>query len=202
MNKFKGCKNILKFFVFLLSVFLVFGCFTQVANAAPVISLYPSSGFSTIMVSGTGFSPSSTITIYWDGNSTPNIPTPLITNFLGDFTAIINVPNQTKPGFYNITAIDSLGGQASFLFTVVNMTGPEGPKGDTGPQGPEGTSGEKGDTGEQGIAGEKGEKGDQGEQGPAGQMGILEEVIVAIAFIFSALSLLLIYFHTRKKKPF
>lgn len=200
MNIYNGCKNILKFYVFLSIVFLLFGFSAQVAYAAsPSISLSPSSGFSSIMVYGTGFSPSSSITIYWDGNSIPNIPSPLITNFLGEFTAIINVQNQTDPGFYNVTAIDSLGGQASAFFTVVNMTGPEGPKGDTGPQGPEGTSGEKGDTGEQGISGEKGEKGDQG---PSGQMGLFEEVIVVFALIFSILSLLLIYFHTRKKKPF
>jgi len=199
MKKYKGCKNILKFKLFLIICFLLFGFFTQIASAAPTISLSPSSGFSTIMVSGSSFSPSSIITIYWNGDTTPNIPGPLITNFLGEFTAIINVPNQTEPGFYNITAIDSIGGQASAFFTVVNMTGPQGPIGETGPQGPEGTYGEKGDTGEQGIPGEKGEKGDQG---PAGQMGLLEEVVIVIAFILSVLSFLLVYFHTRKKKPF
>ncbi len=199
MNKNKEFKNIFKLNIFLLIVFLLFGFFVQVAYAAPTISLSPSSGFSSIMVVGSGFSPVSNITIYWDGNSISNIPSPLFTNFLGEFTAIINVQNQTEPGFYNVTAIDLLGGQASAFFTVVNMTGPEGPKGDTGPQGPEGTSGIKGDTGEQGIPGEKGEEGDQG---PPGQMGLLEEVVITFAIILSILSLLLVYFHTRKKKPF
>jgi hypothetical protein len=197
MNKYKGCKNVFKLFVFLLML----GFFTQIAAAAPTISLSPTSGFSSIMVTGSGFSPSSTITIYWDGVAMPNIsiPSPLITNILGEFTAIVNVLNQTSPGFYNITARDSLSGQASAQFYVVNMTGPEGPIGDTGPQGPEGATGEKGDTGLQGIQGEKGEIGDQG---PPGQMGLLEEVLIAFAFIFSVLSFIMVFFQTRKKKPF
>jgi len=150
------------------------------------------------MISGANFS-AGTITIYWEGNLIPTILSPLTTNPFGAFTAIINVQNQTEPGLYNITAIDSLGGQASAFFTVVNMTGPEGPKGDTGPQGPEGYSGEKGDPGEQGPAGEKGEKGDQG---IADQMGLLEEILIVIAFIFSVLSLILVFFKIRKRKPF
>jgi len=198
MNKNKGCKNILKLYVFLLVVFLLFGFSANVATAAsPAISLTPSSGFSTIMISGTGFSSiiNNNITVYWGGNSIPTFPSKIETDY-GEFTAIINVPNQTDPGFYNITVIDSQGLQASAIFTVINMTGPKGPKGDTGPQGPEGTFGEKGDTGEQGIPGEK------GDQGPPGQMGILEEVIIIFAIILSILSLLLVYFHPRKKKPF
>ncbi|MGF3554159.1 MAG: hypothetical protein ACQXXF_02640 [Thermoplasmatota archaeon] len=198
MSKYRGCKNILKF-IFLMSVLLCVIFSTQIAHAAPTISLSPTSGFSTIMVFGSGFSSSSAISIYWDGNLTLNIPTPLITNFLGEFTAIINVPNQTTPGYYNITAIDSLGGQASAFFYVVNMTGPQGPKGDTGPQGPEGPPGEKGEQGEQGIPGEKGEK---GEQGPPGQIGLLEEILIVFAFIFSILSFIIMFFHTKKKKPF
>jgi hypothetical protein len=198
MNKNKGCKNILKLYVFLLIVFLLFGFSANVATAAsPAISLSPSSGFSTIMISGTDFSSiiNNNITVYWVGSPIPTFPSKIETDY-GEFTAIINVPNQTDPGFYNITVIDSQGLQASAIFTVINMTGPEGPKGDTGPQGPEGTFGEKGDTGEQGIQGEK------GDQGPPGQMGILEEVVIIFAIILSILSLLLVYFHTRKKKPF
>lgn len=198
MNKFSGCKNILRLFVFLLNVLLILGFFTQIACAAPAISISPTSGFSTIMISGTGFSAGS-ITIYWEGNPVPTILSPLTTNPFGEFTAIINVPNQTEPGIYNVTAMDSLGGQASAFFTVVNMTGPQGPVGDTGPQGPEGPAGEKGDTGDQGPAGEKGEKGDQG---PPGQIGLLEEGLIAIAFILSILSFIMVYLHTRKKKPF
>jgi len=198
MNQNNGCKNILRLFVFLSNFLLIIGFFTQIASAAPTISLSPTTGFSTIMISGADFSPGS-ITIYWEGNPIPTILSPLTTNPFGEFTAIINVPNQTEPGVYNITAIDSMGGQASAFFTVVNMTGPEGPIGPTGPQGPEGTPGEKGEPGEQGTPGEKGEKGDQG---PPGQIGVLEEVLVVLAFIFSTLSLLIMYYHTRKKKPF
>lgn len=200
MNKFSGCKNISKFFIFLIIGFLIFGIFAQSVYAAPTISLSPNSGFSSIIVSGTGFSSVSdnNITIYWDGTPIPTYPSKVETDY-GEFTAIINVLNQTNPGIYNITVIDSQGLQASAFFTVVNMTGPQGLQGDTGPQGPEGTFGEKGDTGEQGVPGEKGEKGDTG---PQGEMGLLEEIIIVIAFIFSVASFLLVYFHTKKKKPF
>lgn len=201
MKENRGCKNIIKLNVFLLIAFLLIGLTAGIAYAAPSISLSPSSGFSSIMIAGSGFSPTSSITIYWDGNIVPNIsiPSPLITNILGEFTAIVVVQNQTNPGFYNVTAKDSLGGEASALFTVVNMTGPEGQKGDTGPQGPEGIAGEKGDTGDQGIQGEKGDKGDQGS---AGQMGLFEEALVVVAFIFSAFALILVFLQIRKKKPF
>ena len=199
MNKKNGCKNILKMYICLIIGFLIVGLCGPLVYAAPTISLSPSSGFSTIMVSGSGFSPTSNITIYWDNVSIPSYPYPLITNFFGEFTAIINVPNQANPGFYNITAIDLLGGQSSSFFTVINMTGPEGQKGDTGPQGPEGISGEKGETGDQGI---QGVQGVQGVQGPQVEIGLPLEIAIIFAFVLSAIALVFVFFHVRKKKPF
>jgi len=196
MSKKYGCKNILKLYVF---GFVVIGFCGSVALAAPLISLSPSSGFSTVMVVGNGFSPTSNIIIYWNNISIPSYPSPLLTNFFGEFTAIINVPNQTTPGFYNISVMDSLGGQSSSFFTVVNMTGPEGPIGNTGPQGPEGISGEKGDTGDQGVQGIQGVEGDQG---PQVEIGLPLEMSIIFAFILSAIALILVFFHVRKKKPF
>jgi len=200
MNKKNGCKNILKLYVFLIIGFLTVGLCGPVVFAAPSISLSPSSGFSTIMISGTDFSSviNNNVTVYWEGNSIPTFPSKLVTDY-GEFTAIINVPNQTNPGFYNVTVIDSQGLQASVFFTVVNMTGPEGLKGDTGPQGPEGISGGKGDTGDQGIQGIQGEKGDPG---PQVEIGLPLEMSIIFAFILSVIALILVFFHVRKKKPF
>jgi hypothetical protein len=179
-------------FVFLLFVFV-----SQGVNAAS-ISLSPSSGFSSIMVVGSGFSAIDSITIFWNGSKIPTIDSPLYTNLLGNFTALINVPNQIKPGTYNVTVKGSSGlVNASAFFTVVNMTGPQGPKGDTGPQG---STGEKGDTGEQGLVGETGAKGDQG---PQGEMSLLQSILIIFAFVLSVLSLfltILTIFQIRKKK--
>jgi hypothetical protein len=199
MTECLGYRKKLSFYVFILFVFLLSVFLSQgVYAASPSIILSPNSGFSSIMVVGTGFSPVDNITIFWDGSAIPTIESPLYTNLLGDFTALINVPNQTKPGSYNVTAKGFLGGgKASDFFTVVNMTGPQGPEGYTGPQGAQGPTGEKGATGEQGPAGEPGSKGDQG---PPGEIGLLERIIIIFAFVLSILSLFLTIFYMRKKK--
>lgn len=198
-----GClryRKTLNFYVIIMFVFLLFVFVSQGVNAAS-ISLSPSSGFSSIMVVGSGFSPVDSITIFWNGIEIPTIDSdgpPLYTNLLGNFTALINVPNQIKPGTYNVTAKGSSGVvNASAFFTVVNMTGPKGPKGDTGPQG---STGEKGDVGEQGLTGETGAKGDQG---PQGEMSLLQSILIIFAFILSVISLfltILTIFQIRKKK--
>ncbi len=179
-------------FVFLLSVFLCQGAYA--AN----LTLSPNSGFSSIMVAGSGFSIGDNITILWDDEAIPTIPFPIIIGGGGTFTALINVPSQTEPGSYKVTAKGFVGGiNASAFFTVVNMTGPQGPKGDTGPQG---STGEKGDTGEQGLVGETGAKGDQG---PQGEMSLLQSILIIFAFVLSVLSLfltILTIFQIRKKK--
>ena len=199
-----GClryRKKLSFYVFILFVFLLSVFFSKGAYAAS-LTLSPNSGFSSIMVVGTGFSPGDNITIFWDGSAIPTILSPLYVGLGGDFTALINVPSQTIPGSHNVTAKGFSGvGNASAFFTVVNMTGAQGPKGDTGSQGAQGPpgTGEKGDTGEQGPAGEPGSKGDQG---PPGEMSLSQSILIIFAFVLSILSLFLTIFYKRKKKIF
>jgi len=186
-----------RFYVLILFVFLLAIFFSQGAYAAS-LTLSPNSGFSSIMVAGSGFSIGDNITILWDDGAIPTIPFPIIIGGGGTFTALINVPSQTEPGSYKVTAKGFVGGiNASAFFTVVNMTGPEGPRGLIGPQG---STGEKGDTGEQGPIGEIGPKGDQG---TAGEMSLLQSILIIFAFVLSVLSLfltILTIFQIRKKK--
>jgi len=189
----------LSFYVFILFVFLLSMFLCQGAYAAS-ITLSPNSGFSSTTVVGTGFSLGmNNITIFWAGSAIPTVPSTAWVDGAGGFTALISVPSQTKPGSYNVTAKGFLGGTASALFTVVNMTGPKGLKGDTGTQGAQGPTGtgEKGDTGERGPAGEMGP---QGNQGPPGEMSLLQSVLIIFAFVLSILSLFLTIFYMRKKK--
>ncbi|GEM_PF-1923064 len=187
----------LSFYVFILFVFSLSVFLSQVAYAAS-LTLSPNSGFSSIMVVGAGFSPGDNITIFWDGSAIPTILSPLYVGLGGGFTALINVPSQTKPGSHNVTAKGLVGGtNASALFTVVNMTGPNGPKGDAGSQGAQGSTGQKGDTGEKGPAGEPGSKGDQG---PPGEMSLPQSILIIFALVLSILSLFLTIVHMRKRK--
>jgi hypothetical protein len=178
-------------FIFLLSVFLCQGVF------AASLTLSPTSGFSSIMVVGAGFSPGDNITISWDGSAIPTILSPLYVDLSGRFTALINVPTQTGIGSHNVSAKGFVGAaNASAIFTVVNMTGPQGPKGDMGIQGTQGPKGDKGDTGEQGPIGQQGPMGDQG---LAGEMSLPQSILIIFAFVLSILSLLLTILHMRKK---
>ena len=198
--KKNGCNNMIKLCIFLMIAFVVIGLAAPAVYAAPTISLSPNTGFSTIMVSGINFSSviNNNVTIYWEGSPIPTFPTKFVTDY-GEFSAIINVPYQTEPGFYNITVIDSQGLQASAIFTVINMTGPQGFQGDTGPQGPQGETGEKGEAGDQGSPGEQGE---QGVQGATAEIGMTETSLVFLAFVISVVSLIFVFLHVRKKKPF
>lgn len=197
MNKCLRYKKKPRFYVFILFVFLISMFLIQGVYAAS-ITLSPNTGFSSIMVVGTGFTPGNNITIFWDANPIPTILSPLLVGLGGDFTTLINVPSQTEPGSHTVTAKDFTNGvNASAFFTVVNMTGPQGPKGDTGDQGVQGPKGEKGDTGEQGPIGETGPKGDQG---PQGEVSSLLSILSIFALILSILSLFLTILHIRKKK--
>jgi hypothetical protein len=141
------------------------------------IVLVPSTGFASTIVVGSGFSNNSRVTITWDGMTIPSIPSPVITDVTGSFTALISVPTQTIPGSHTANATDENGNWATATFTVVNMTGPQGPAGLQGPQGPKGEKGDTGDTGLQGPIGPQGPKGDTGPQGSPG-----ENQLVLIAF--------------------
>jgi len=113
------------------------------SQAAPAkLTLVPSAGFSVITVVGTGFFGGS-ITISWDGDPIPTVPSPLFTSDTqrGMFTAIISVPTPDEPGPHTVTARDQSGYSASAAFTVIDMIGPEGSPGEQGPPGPRGEPG-------------------------------------------------------------
>lgn len=113
--------------------------------SAPILDLIPDTGFSSTTVVGSGFATDSKVTFMWDNTVTPAVPSPLITDSNGSFTAIISVLTQNNPGPHTVKATDESGNWATATFTVIDMTGPQGlqgQEGDTGPQGPEGPSGE------------------------------------------------------------
>jgi hypothetical protein len=125
----------------------------------PVITLSPDRGYSTIMISGSSFKANDQITILYDGVKQSTIPTTVKVidndNYPDDqtFTALINVPDPLAVGAHNVTAVDTLGNEASATFTVLNMTGPQGLQGALGPQGVQGIQGVSGENGTNGING-------------------------------------------------
>jgi hypothetical protein len=172
------------------------------------ISLSPTSGFSTITVTGNGLS--GRITIHWDNSRDP-LPTVPATIYASQdtsypiFTAIISVPNQTAPGEHLVTAVDSQGNMADATFIVIDMAGPEGPAGKqgatgaTGPAGATGPEGEQGPQGEQGIPGETGPQGPQGETGPAGEAATGSTGVSIIALVLSIVAIGITVFGKIKK---
>jgi hypothetical protein len=149
------------------------------------IVLSPESGFSVVTVSGTGFY-GGEVSIFWDDERIPTVPAPLYSRDTaqGLFTAIISVPTQTEPGEYVVTARDQEGITAHAVFTVIDMTGPEGPPGPEGPAGPAGSPGPQGAAGEPGPIGEPGppgETGPQGDPGPGAGISIVAIIIALIA---------------------
>ena len=95
-----GCRTFyfLILFMLVLSLIAVSISADKISSqAAPAkLTLVPSFGFSTITVVGTGFFGGS-ITISWDGDPIPTVPSPLFTSDtqLGMFTAIISVQCRT-----------------------------------------------------------------------------------------------------------
>jgi hypothetical protein len=107
-----------------------------------------------------------------------------VTGQSGDFTAIISVLTPDEPGEHAIQARDQEGGRASAVFTVLDMTGPQGPPGEEGPagaRGPSGPAGEAGPTGETGPQGPAGETGPAGEPGPGAGISIIAIILALIA---------------------
>jgi len=129
----------------------------EVYSQGPVsITLTPASGFSVTTITGSGFY-GGEITIYWDGERIPTVPSPLYSYDTqeGRFTVIISVPTQTDPGEHIVMARDKEGAEARVVFVVVDMTGPQGLLGEQGPPGEQGLLGEQGPPGEQGLLGEQ-----------------------------------------------
>ena len=104
----------------------------------------PAEGIASTTLVGSGFAPNSTITVSWDGEVIPTIPSPLTTDSSGNFTAIISVLTQTEPGVHIIQVTDEEGNVAFAPFNVTDMTGPPGPQGPPGPEGPPGEQGPPG----------------------------------------------------------
>jgi hypothetical protein len=96
---------------------------------SPSITLTPETGVATTTITGTGFHPNSTITIAWDGEPIPTVPHHLAADSDGNFTAIISVPTQTDPGTHNVTTTDDSGAASQAVFTVTDLTGPQGEPG-------------------------------------------------------------------------
>jgi len=151
-----------------------------------VLTLTPDIGFAATVVTGAGFPEGSLITISWDGNPIPTLPSPLYADYGGSFTAIITVPAGAAAGTHEVMATgeeDSPAPTIAVPFTVSNIAGPPGIQGPPGLPGEEGTEGEQGPQGEpgpigpigpsgpQGIPGEQGPTGDEGPPGPVGEQG-------------------------------
>lgn len=98
----------------------------------PSITLSPTSGFSTVTISGQGFD--GQIRIYWEQQLIPTVPSPVYAGNDGTFTAIISVPTQTRPGRYSVS-VEGGKVSATATFTVFDMTGATGPVGPAGPAG-------------------------------------------------------------------
>ena len=86
---------------------------------APAISLSPDEGVGAFTIEGQGFTWDSEITITWDG--TP-IPGATSSDWAGEFSAVVSVPEQTEPGNHTVTASDGTN-SASAIFTVPDMAG-------------------------------------------------------------------------------
>lgn len=87
-------------------------------NITPDISLSDTSGSvgDQLSVSGTGFKASSTVNIYFDGQS---VKSNVITDGNGSFTGISFIVPQTTPGDHQVTAADAVGYAQPVTFSVV-----------------------------------------------------------------------------------
>lgn len=72
----------------------------SVFDLNPKLELEPTSGLAQTTLVGSGFAPDSRITVAWNGTEIHTVPSPLMTNVYGNFTAIITVLNQTTTGPY------------------------------------------------------------------------------------------------------
>src|SRR5439155_12638142 len=88
----------------------------QVTNS---ISLNPDTGTpgTAVTVTGTGFAPSSSMTIRYDGTIQSTTPPTVTTDSNGAFSCMFNVPAGT-PGTHTVLATDAGGNSASATFTL------------------------------------------------------------------------------------
>ena len=83
----------------------------------PRLELVPKTGISTTTLVGSGFAPSSQISVTWEGILIPTVPSQVISDGSGGFTCIVSALNQTD-GTYTIRATDETGNGAAATFTV------------------------------------------------------------------------------------
>jgi len=89
----------------------------EASEVNPRLELVPNRGVETATLVGSGFAPNSKIAVTWDGTLIPTVPSPLIADGYGNFTAIISVLDQTD-GTYTVKAFDEMGNKAAATFTV------------------------------------------------------------------------------------
>jgi hypothetical protein len=89
-------------------------------EADPKLELEPTSGIAATTLVGSGFAPNSEISVTWNGTTVHTVPSPLVTDGYGGFTAIISVLNQTVAGSYDVSAVDEMGYEANATFEVVS----------------------------------------------------------------------------------
>lgn len=173
--------------VLLLALSLVAGVFLigNEAYSQEELTLSPTSGFSTVTVSGVDFF-GGTVRILWDGKEIPTYPEFIYPGEGGEFTAFITVPTQTSPGRHTVTAEDQEGGRATATFTVSDM------KGAQGPAGPAGSAGTDGSPGAPGPAGPAGPAGAAGNEGPQGLPGSSSAGVAGVVLALAALGLTIV----------
>jgi hypothetical protein len=89
-------------------------------EADPKLELEPTSGIAATTLVGSGFAPNSEISVTWNNITVHTVPSPLLSDGYGNFTAIISVLNQTVPGSYEVRAVDEMGYEANATFEVVS----------------------------------------------------------------------------------
>ena len=109
-------------FFTLFSILLVGLISTGLSNgvyALPSITLSPTSGTpgSTVTVTGSSFSPNSSIDILFDGEKMRTV----IVSSSGSFTTTFTIPTSKAPGDYNVIATDYAGNTAPATFTVTTL---------------------------------------------------------------------------------
>jgi hypothetical protein len=150
----------------------------------PTITLNPPSGIAAFSIDGSNFGPNSAITMKWNQTTLKTIPSNVTSDLEGYFQAIAAVPTQGDPGNYTVTASDELGGSAQAIFTVLNMTGPQG------------VAGVNGTDGLQGIAGVNGTDGNPGEPGAPAPMEY-----TWTSLILSIIAIVAVVIFIFRKKP-
>jgi len=172
------------------------------------ISLSWSEGVGAMTVVGANFYPNSEVVLFFDGEEVGTVPHKVITDELGQFTALITTP--PKPGKYGLKVVDAEGRTAKATFRVLDLTGPRGPrgeKGEKGERGEPGPRGMKGDPGPIGPQGPKGEKGDVGPPGPRGEPGpapvgglALQIAVIFMASVAFTISLVIAFMIRRERR--